>query len=85
MLAEALKGRTVARLKGGDPSIFGRGADETGALRAEGIPFEMIPGITAGLAAAAFIKLLYKTEDLTADDEARLERLIESATKGLKR
>jgi uroporphyrinogen III methyltransferase/synthase len=57
MLAEARKGRTVVRLKGGDPMIFGRGADEAEALRAAGIPFEIVPGITAGLAAAAFCEI----------------------------
>jgi uroporphyrinogen III methyltransferase/synthase len=53
LIAEARRGRTVVRLKGGDPSIFGRGADEIGALREAGIPFEIVPGITAALAAAA--------------------------------
>jgi uroporphyrinogen III methyltransferase/synthase len=57
MLDEANKGRTVVRLKGGDPSIFGRGADETQALRGAGIPFEIVPGITAALAAAAFCEI----------------------------
>jgi len=57
MLDEARKGRTVVRLKGGDPSIFGRGADEAEALRGAGIPFEIVPGITAALAAAAFCEI----------------------------
>jgi len=57
MIEEAGKGRTVVRLKGGDPSIFGRGADEVGALRAAGIPLEIVPGITAGLAVAAFCEI----------------------------
>jgi uroporphyrinogen III methyltransferase/synthase len=57
MLEEARKGRTVVRLKGGDPSVFGRGADEEEALRAAGIPYEIVPGITAGLAVAAYCEI----------------------------
>lgn len=57
LLDEARKGRTVVRLKGGDPSVFGRGADEVGALREAGIPYEIVPGITAGLAAAAYCEI----------------------------
>ena len=57
MLEAALAGRTVVRLKGGDPSIFGRGADEIGPLREAGIPLEIVPGITAGLATAAYCEI----------------------------
>ncbi|MHC4445151.1 MAG: uroporphyrinogen-III C-methyltransferase [Planctomycetota bacterium] len=57
MLDEALRGKTVVRLKGGDPSVFGRGADEINALRKARIPFEIVPGITAGLAVAAFCEI----------------------------
>jgi len=53
MIQEALAGRTVARLKGGDPYVFGRGGEERRHLLAQGIDVEVIPGITAGIAAPA--------------------------------
>lgn len=57
MVQEARRGKTVVRLKGGDPSVFGRGVDEIEPLRHAGIPYEVVPGITAGLAVGAFCEI----------------------------
>lgn len=57
LVREALKGHRVARLKGGDPMIFGRAAEEMAAVRAAGIEVEVVPGITAAHACAASIGL----------------------------
>ncbi|GAO43877.1 uroporphyrinogen-III C-methyltransferase [Flavihumibacter petaseus] len=54
MLDHALEGRQVVRLKGGDPLIFGRGAEEAAFLQENGVSFEIIPGVTSSLAAAAY-------------------------------
>jgi uroporphyrinogen III methyltransferase / synthase len=54
MVARAQAGNMVVRLKGGDPFVFGRGGEEALALRAAGIAFEIVPGVTAGVAALAY-------------------------------
>ncbi len=53
MIQAASEGNTVVRLKGGDPLIFGRAGEEIDALRTAGVEFDVVPGVTAALAAAA--------------------------------
>ena len=54
LVDRAKQGKSVVRLKGGDPFIFGRGAEEARSAADAGIPFEIVPGVTAGVAAPAY-------------------------------
>ena len=57
LIEAATAGRTVVRLKGGDPFVFGRGGEEAEALRAAGLAYEIVPGVTAALAAGAYLEI----------------------------
>ena len=79
LIREALAGRDVVRLKGGDPLIFGRGGEEAEAAMAAGVPVEIVPGISAanGAAAAAQIALTHR-------DASSVVSFVAGQCKGLK-
>ena len=78
LVREALAGRDVVRLKGGDPFIFGRGGEEAEACRAAGVPVEVVPGISAAIGAAAAAGM-----PLTHRNHASIVSFVAGQCKGL--
>ncbi|MBK6316110.1 MAG: uroporphyrinogen-III C-methyltransferase [Blastocatellia bacterium] len=66
LVGRALAGERVARLKGGDPFVFGRGAEEAAALTAAGIRWEVIPGVSSGIAGPAYAGIPLTHRDLSS-------------------
>ncbi|SFJ94579.1 uroporphyrin-III C-methyltransferase [Halobacillus dabanensis] len=87
----ALQGKTVTRLKGGDPFVFGRGGEEAEELARRNIPFEIVPGISSGIAAPAYagipvthreysssVAFISGVSKLDVDEEAYWEHVVKS-------
>ncbi|WP_226578639.1 uroporphyrinogen-III C-methyltransferase [Halobacillus litoralis] len=87
----ALQGKVVTRLKGGDPFVFGRGGEEAEELTKRAIPYEIVPGITSGIAAPAYAGIPVTHREYSssvafisgvsrqgADEEAYWERVVKS-------
>ena len=66
IVAKALEGKTVVRLKGGDPCIFGRASDELDVLNEAGIDFEIVPGVTAGVGMAAYAGIMLTDKEYSS-------------------
>lgn len=78
LVSEALAGRDVVRLKGGDPFVFGRGGEEAEAARAAGVKVEVVPGISAAIGAAAAAQM-----PLTHRNAASVVSFVAGQCKGL--